>query len=101
MAAGRGSDVFWAFCESHATDVPFHVVTQLLRAVIGIGDLDGAGARIQVRARVPGTGEEDLLLLDDRARGEAGAYCDYRARHRAMAAHLGFEGHLAWADATT
>ena len=101
MAAGRGSDVFWAFCESHATDVPFHVVTQLLRAVIGIGDLDGAGARIQVRSRVPGTGEEDLLLLDDRARGEAGAYCDYRARHRAMAAHLGFEGHLAWADATT
>ena len=65
MAAGRGSDVFWAFCESHATDVPFHVVTQLLRAVIGIGDLDGAGARIQVRARVPGADEADLLLLDD------------------------------------
>ena len=42
-----------------------------------------------------------MRALLSRARGEAGAYYDYRARHRAMAAHLGFEGHLAWADATT
>ena len=26
-AAGRGVDVFWAFCESHASDIPFHAVS--------------------------------------------------------------------------
>ena len=31
-AAGRGVEVFWAFCESHASDIPFHVVMRLLRA---------------------------------------------------------------------
>jgi hypothetical protein len=24
LAAGRGVEVFWAFCESHASDIPFH-----------------------------------------------------------------------------
>ena len=32
LAAGRGVEVFWAFCESHARDIPFHAVTRLLRA---------------------------------------------------------------------
>ena len=32
LAASRGVDVFWTFCESHAGDIPFHVVAQLLRA---------------------------------------------------------------------
>ena len=32
-AAGRGADAFWAFCESHTSDIPFHAVSQLLRAV--------------------------------------------------------------------
>ena len=32
LAAGRGVEVFWAFCESHAGDIPFHVVARLLRA---------------------------------------------------------------------
>ena len=27
-AAGRGVEVFWTFCESHARDVPFHAVTR-------------------------------------------------------------------------
>jgi class 3 adenylate cyclase len=31
-AAGRGLEVFWTFCESHASDIPFGVVRQLLRA---------------------------------------------------------------------
>ena len=26
LAAGRGVEVVWAFCESHASDIPFHVV---------------------------------------------------------------------------
>ena len=41
LAAGRGVEVFWAFCESHANDVPFHAVTRLLRARLGVADLDG------------------------------------------------------------
>ena len=65
LAASRGVEVFWAFCESHAGDIPFHVVAQLLRAGIGVADLDGEAARMRVRARVPDADPQDLLLLDD------------------------------------
>ena len=44
MAAARGVDVFIAFCESHTSDVPFHVVARLLRAATGVEGLD-AGCR--------------------------------------------------------
>jgi hypothetical protein len=64
-AVGRGVEVFWAFCESHAGDIPFHVVAQLLRAGTGVADLDGDAARTRLRARVPGADPQDLLLLDD------------------------------------
>ena len=53
LAASRGVEVFWAFCESHAGDIPFHVVAQMLRAGTGVADLDGDAARMRVRARVP------------------------------------------------
>jgi class 3 adenylate cyclase len=65
MAAARGVDVFTAFCESHASDIPFRVVARLLRAATGVGDLDASAARTQVRARVPDAEPEDLLLFDD------------------------------------
>ena len=65
LAAGRGVEVFWAFCESHARDVPFGVVTRLLRAGSGVADLDGEAARAQVREQVPDADPQDLLLLDD------------------------------------
>jgi class 3 adenylate cyclase len=64
-AAGRGVEVFWAFCESHARDVPFHAVTRLLRAGSGVADLDGEAARARVREQLPEADAEDLLLLDD------------------------------------
>src|SRR5262249_59146698 len=51
-AAGRGVEVFWAFCESHARDVPFYAVTRLLRAAMGVSDLDGEAARARLRAAV-------------------------------------------------
>jgi hypothetical protein len=46
----------------------------------------------------------DLWLLpmraaEARARGDELAYRDYRNRYRAMAKTLGFEGHIAWAEA--
>jgi class 3 adenylate cyclase len=65
MAAARGVDVFTAFCESHAADVPFRVVARLLRAASGVADLEGPAARARVRARAPDAEPEDLLLFDD------------------------------------
>jgi class 3 adenylate cyclase len=65
LAAGRGAEVFWAFCESHAIDVPFHAVTRLLWARMGVADLDGYAARAKVRQQIPDADPQDLLLLDD------------------------------------
>jgi class 3 adenylate cyclase len=65
IAAERGVDVFAAYCESHASDVPFHVVARLLRAATGVLGLDGPAARERVRSRVPEADPEDLLLFDD------------------------------------
>ncbi len=65
LAGERGVRVVWTFCESHAQDVPFHAVTQLLRAAMGIVDGDDVGARATVRQRVPDAAVDDLLLLDD------------------------------------
>jgi len=65
IAAALGIDVFAAYCESHATEVPFHVVARLLRAAFGVSDLGDRAARDRVRARVPNVHPEDLLLFDD------------------------------------
>lgn len=65
LAAGRGVDVFWGFCESHARDIPFHAVTRLLRATRDVADLDNRAAREKVRQQHPGANPQDLLLLDD------------------------------------
>src|SRR5246500_5160307 len=65
IAAGREVEVFSAYCESHATDVPFHVVARLLRAAFGVRGLDGPAARERVRSRVPEADPEDLLFFDD------------------------------------
>ncbi len=65
MAAARGVDVFFAFCESHTSDIAFQAVARLLRVATGVRDLDGPTARAQVRARVPDVEPEDLLLFDD------------------------------------
>jgi hypothetical protein len=40
-----------------------------------------------------------LRALQARARGDDVAYRDLVSRYRAMAADLGFEGHIAWAKA--
>ena len=46
----------------------------------------------------------DILLFKLRAllarvHGDAAAYTDFRDRYRDMARTLGFEGHIAWAEA--
>ena len=65
LATGRGVEVVWAFCESHASDISFGVVARLLRAGTGVADLDGQAARDRVREQVPDADPQDLLLLDD------------------------------------
>ena len=53
IAKDLGVEVFWAFCESHASDMPFYVVAQLLRAVFGVANLDVAAARTRVAPWYP------------------------------------------------
>ncbi|MGA7051201.1 MAG: AAA family ATPase [Mycobacterium sp.] len=65
IAAERGVEVFTAYCESHASDVPFHVVARLLRAATGVGGLDSPPARDRVRSLVPDADPEDVLLFGD------------------------------------
>jgi adenylate cyclase len=65
IAQRRGVPVFTSYCESHASDVPFHAISRLLRVGMGIDELDGGAARARVRERFSDADEEDLLLLDD------------------------------------
>ena len=65
IARSLGVEVFSAFCESHAAEVPFHAIAALLRTAFGINELDAESARNRIRDRVPDVDPEDLLLLDD------------------------------------
>jgi adenylate cyclase len=71
------------------------------------GDLVDAAAAIDRLAAVPTDPSfvlHEIWLLRLRAllaqaRDDEAAYLDYRDRYRAMANSLGFEGHMAWAEA--
>jgi class 3 adenylate cyclase len=65
LVAAQGVEMFSTFCESHSTDIAFHVVARLLRAAFGVRGLDGSASRDRVRSRVPDADPEDLLLFDD------------------------------------
>jgi hypothetical protein len=71
------------------------------------GDLTEAEAAID---RLAATQAYEQLVIRDvwllrmrallaRARGDESGYRNYRDRYRAMATELGFEGHIAWAEA--
>ena len=64
LAGGRGVPVFGTYCESHASDISFHVVARMLRAAFGSKNSTTSRARAGARP-VPGADPEDLLLLDD------------------------------------
>ena len=71
------------------------------------GDVAEAEAAIERLATAPA--DEGLVMRDiwllrlrallARARGDEAAYRDFRDRYRDMAKMLGFEGHIAWAEA--
>jgi adenylate cyclase len=65
LANRRGVEVFTCYCESHTSEIPFHAVAGLLRAAMGVTDLDGAAARARLRARLSDADSEDVVLLDD------------------------------------
>ena len=70
-------------------------------------DVAEADAAIERLASAPA--DEGLVMLDiwllrlrallARAQGDAAAYTDLRDRYRDMARTLGFDGHIAWAEA--
>jgi len=65
IAATRGVQVFRARCDSIAKEVPFHVVAQLLRAVMKVGDSESSSDREQLKRQLPDVSSDDLLLLGD------------------------------------
>jgi len=71
------------------------------------GDLGEAQEAFERLANLPddqGSAMREITLLRlhallSRARGDAAAYTHFRDRYRDMAKTLGFEGHIAWAEA--
>jgi class 3 adenylate cyclase len=53
IAKSRGVNVFSTYCESHASQIPFHAVARLFRAAARITGLDDAVARAQLRVQLP------------------------------------------------
>jgi len=98
LATDRRIEVVWAYCESHASDIPFHAVRRLLRAVGGIEDLDGEAARARVRERVPEADVQELaavvarrqqlteMLVMEQNRLEHAS----KVLHRALRAHIDY-----------
>ncbi|MGA7054741.1 MAG: adenylate/guanylate cyclase domain-containing protein [Mycobacterium sp.] len=65
LAKDRGVEVFTTYCESHARQIPFHVVARLLRGVFKITELDSAAARALVNGLLGQAGVDDLILFHD------------------------------------
>ncbi len=65
LARRRGVEVFTTFCESHTSQVPFHVVKRLFRGATGVEGLDAASARALLRAQSREAGAEDLAIVED------------------------------------
>ena len=64
-AIARGVPVYTAYCESHASDIPFYVASKLLRGAMEITNLDARAARAQVHEQFLDADPEDLVLLED------------------------------------
>ena len=58
-------EVVSTYCESHTSDIPFHVVARLLRAGMGVAELDTDTARRHLRDQFNDADPEDLVLLED------------------------------------
>ena len=66
MANRRGVDVFATFCESHTTNVPFHVIARLMRSATGVEGVDPTAARALIEAGAfTDADPEDVALYED------------------------------------
>jgi AAA ATPase domain len=65
LAKTRGAGVFSTYCESHASQIPFHAVARMLRSYARIRDLTDDAARARLRAQMPDADLQDLALLGD------------------------------------
>jgi hypothetical protein len=81
------------------------VETLLDRGTDGdVAEAEAAIERLAAAAADEGLAIRDIWLLRlrallARAHGDAAAYTHFRERYRDMARTLGFEGHIAWAEA--
>ena len=57
--------MFTTFCESHTSQVPFQVISRLLRAATGVEGLDPAAARALITAQFSDAEPEDVALFED------------------------------------
>jgi len=64
-AFARDVEVFTTFCESHTSQIPFHIVARFLRAATGVEGRGTQTARDRLRERFSDADPEDLLLLAD------------------------------------
>ncbi len=65
IADDHSVEVVSTYCESHTSDIPFHVVARLLRAGMGVAELDTDTARRHLRDQFNDADPEDLVLLED------------------------------------
>jgi adenylate cyclase len=60
-----GFEVYYTYCESHTREISFRVISRLLRTIFAIGGLNAEDARARLRAAMPHTDAENLLLLGE------------------------------------
>jgi adenylate cyclase len=65
IASARNVPVFATYCESHTSDIPFHVIARLIRATSGIEGLDRETARAHLRNQTPHIDSDDVRILED------------------------------------
>ena len=65
IASARNIPVFSTYCESHTSDIPFHVIARLFRATSGLEGLDREAARTRLRERTPHIDSDDVRILED------------------------------------
>ncbi|OBF34218.1 hypothetical protein A5724_16805 [Mycobacterium sp. ACS1612] len=93
IAQTAGMQTVSSFCESHASEAPFGVVTKLLRDVMQISDDERETGRVMLRSRFRNAAPDDLLLLEDlvgvRETAVAVPNISAEARRRRLAALIG------------
>jgi hypothetical protein len=98
------------YCEVRLLTWAVPATGVLVETLLGRGadgdvvEAEAAIERLAAAATDGGSPWVDILLLRLRAllartRGDEAAYRDFRDRYRGMAKTLGFEGHIAWAEA--